>query len=100
MTKLMLLLSAFSLFTAVAAKAAEPEIYRYQIKGMKCADCVESVKKAVCGMNGIEKCEVSVGEATLEVAPGTRLDQKAIAKAVKEAGHFSVKNFEKVEAKK
>ena len=99
MVKMMLLLSSLCLLV-VTAKSAEPEVYRYQIKGMKCADCVESVKKAVCGMNGIEKCDVSVGEATLEVAPGTRLDQKSIAKAVKEAGHFSVKNYEKVEAKK
>lgn len=80
--------------------ASEPEIYNYQLKGMKCSDCVESVKKAVCGMNGVEKCDVSVGKMTLQAASGAKLDQSAIAKAVKDAGHFSVKSFEKTSAKK
>lgn len=79
--------------------AVEPEVYQYNIKGMKCADCVESVKKSVCGMNGVGKCDVTVGKMTLQAADGARLDQKAIAKAVKDAGHYSVKSFEKVETK-
>ncbi len=87
-------------FTVIAAKAAEPEVYNYQIKGMKCGDCIESVKKAVCGLNGVEKCDVTVGKATLEVTPGTKMDQKAIAKAIKDAGHYSVKSYEKVAVKK
>lgn len=87
-------------FLPLIAFSSEPEVFNYQLKGMKCSDCVESVKKAVCGMNGIEKCDVSVGKMTLQAASGTQLDQKAIAKAVKDAGHFSVKSYEKIASKK
>ncbi len=96
MKKLIFVLLALPFFTF----ANEPEVYNYQLKGMKCADCVESVKNAVCGMNGVEKCDVSVGKMTLHAASGAKLDQKAIAKAVKDAGHFSVKSYEKSVAKK
>ncbi len=96
MKKLVLILIALPLLTF----ASEPEIYNYQIKGMHCSDCVESVKKSVCGMNGIEKCDVSIGQMTLQAASGKKLDQKSIAKAVKDAGHYSIQSIEKTVTKK
>lgn len=75
--------------------SAEPQVYTYEIKGMKCDDCVENVKNGVCQLPGIEKCEVSQGQMSLTAKEGTQLDQKAIASAVKKAGHYSVKSFKK-----
>ena len=92
--KFSFLLSAI-LFSSFLAVAAEPETYTYEIKGMKCGDCVENVKTGVCHLPGIEKCEVTHGQMSLTAKLGTNLDQKAIAEAVKKAGHYSVKSFKK-----
>jgi len=89
-------LSFFSvLLMTFSSQAQEPEVYNYKLKGMDCDGCAKMIKKAVCGINGIEKCDISVGKMTLQAAPGTQLDQTAIAEAVKKAGGYSVESFEK-----
>ena len=80
------------------AFATEPETYTYDIKGMTCEDCVANVKKGVCGMKGIEKCEVNAGHMTLTTTAGATLNQKKIAAAVKKAGHYKVESFKKVDS--
>lgn len=56
-----------------------------KIDGMGCQHCVNSVKKTLEELSGIEVLEVKIGEATIEVAEDYDMD--AIAEALDEAGY-------------
>lgn len=71
------LLAAVSLMAFSSPALAETKTYT--LKGMTCMNCVKSVTKAVCGLPGIEKCDVSVGAMTLS---GPALDEAAIKAAI------------------
>ena len=58
---------------------------KYKISGMSCAACVARVEKAVLGVDGVEKCSVSLLTNTLGVE-GSASDEKIIA-AVVSAGY-------------
>ncbi|MCX7977622.1 MAG: heavy-metal-associated domain-containing protein, partial [Bdellovibrionaceae bacterium] len=63
----------------------------YKIEGMTCGSCVRAVKKSVCKLPGINKCEVEVGSLTLDFTPGQGPSEADIEKAVKAAGYMLVK---------
>ena len=65
---------------------------KYKISGMSCAACVSRVEKAVSGVDGVEKCSVSLLTNTMGVE-GIASDEKIIA-AVVSAGYGAEKDGE------
>ena len=63
----------------------EPE-RSYTVAGMTCEHCVRSVSEEVCELPGVEHVEVDLASGRL-VVRGERLDDTAIARAVREAGY-------------
>lgn len=59
----------------------------YQIEGMTCGNCVKSVKKEVCSLPGITKCEVDVGSMKLTTPDGQSIDETVLKTAVEKAGY-------------
>lgn len=59
----------------------------FEVSGMKCDGCADSVREALRGVDGVEDAEVSVdrGEARVRTADGTPRD--ALATAVEDAGY-------------
>jgi len=65
----------------------------YEIKGMHCGGCRDSVKKKVCALPGIENCVVELvegkentGKVSYTVKAGESLSEKQLAEAVSSAG--------------
>lgn len=57
-----------------------------QIDGMSCGHCVGQVRKALARVEGLQRCEVTVGEARVTYDPDvTELGD--IVEAVKGAGY-------------
>lgn len=75
---------------ALFSSAALAKDYVYEIKGMKCGACVDSIKEKVCSQKGITKCDVEVGKMSLTVDDKVALSEEKISTLVKEAGHFKV----------
>ena len=63
-------------------------IQKFDVDGMSCANCVAHVEKAVKGLSGIGRVEVSLdtNSMTVEYDDGA-LNAKAIIDAVEEAGY-------------
>lgn len=79
----------FSALTLVSTLAFA-ETGTFEISGMTCNSCVSAVKKSVCGMNSLEKCEVVQGKVTLQSKAGAKIDTKEIEKLVEQAGHYKI----------
>jgi copper chaperone CopZ len=62
----------------------------YTVSGMTCGNCVKAVKAQVCKLDGIEKCEVSVGKVVLTPKAGAALDDLKVTKAIEKAGEYKV----------
>jgi Cu+-exporting ATPase len=60
---------------------------KYKVNGMFCAACQMHVQKAAEKVPGVEKAEVSLLTNSLEVRFADKSDDKAIEKAVKDAGY-------------
>jgi copper chaperone CopZ len=79
------------------ASLAEEKVFNVQ--GMSCGSCVKSVKSKVCAMDGLTKCEISVGKVALATKEGVALDAKKVAELVAAAGEYKVEE-PKADAKK
>lgn len=73
--------------------SAMAETSTVQISGMKCGACVESIQAKLCKMDGLTKCDVSVGQAVLETAQGTKLNEKTVADLISKSGHFKMEKI-------
>lgn len=62
----------------------------YTVSGMTCNSCVKSVKAKVCQMEGIEKCDVTVGKVVLTPKTGFQLPKDQIEAAIAKAGDYKV----------
>ena len=60
---------------------------KYKVNGMFCAACQMHVQKAAEKVPGVNKAEVSLLTNSLEVTFSGNADDKAIEKAVKDAGY-------------
>lgn len=58
---------------------------KLEIEGMSCNHCVHAVRTALEGVAGVRVLDVSIGEATVELAAGTQLS--ALIDAVDDAGY-------------
>ncbi len=74
----------------VAAANSQAKEVEYEIKGMKCGACVDSIKEKVCGQKGVTKCNVEVGKMTLTLDDKNAPSDDKISSLVKDAGHFKV----------
>jgi Cu+-exporting ATPase len=60
----------------------------FRVTGMHCASCVQSVEKALSGVEGVRSASVNLASesATVELDPG-RADDEALREAVEDAGY-------------
>jgi len=61
-----------------------------EITGMTCKSCANHVEKALLGVPGVRKAEVSYSQGTARVSAGKALDAAALAAAVWTAGYGAV----------
>ncbi|HWT93390.1 MAG TPA: heavy metal-associated domain-containing protein [Solirubrobacteraceae bacterium] len=62
------------------------DIREYQVKGMTCQHCVQSVQQEVSGVEGVEVASVNLPEGRLTVA-GNGFADEAVRAAIDEAGY-------------
>ncbi|MEO8936231.1 MAG: heavy metal-associated domain-containing protein [Burkholderiaceae bacterium] len=57
------------------------ETYKLDVKGMTCGGCTSSVQRAITGLNGVEKVEVTLqpGSATVEADPARVTAQQIVS---------------------
>lgn len=63
------------------------ETSTYEVSGMTCGVCVKAVQAQVCKMEGVEKCDITVGKVVLSTKSGVALDAKKVSDAVERAGY-------------
>ena len=66
---------------------------KFQVTGMSCAACSTRVEKAVCGLDGVSSCAVSLLTNSMSVE-GTVTDDEII-KAVEDAGYGAASEHQK-----
>lgn len=74
----------------VAPLFAFAETATYDVSGMTCNSCVKAIKAQVCKMDGVEKCDVSIGKIVLSTKEGVSLDEQKVKEAVSRAGEYKV----------
>lgn len=67
------------------------EFQTYQIAGMTCGHCVNSVTEEVSAIPGITEVEVTLETGTLKFAATTTIADSVVEDAVKEAGYEVVR---------
>ncbi len=81
---------AFIIATLLISQTALAETITYNIEGMHCGSCARSIKAQVCNMEGLEKCEVSVGKLVISPKAGVTISQDQIQAAVTKAGEYKI----------
>ena len=66
------------------------ETATYDISGMTCGACVKMIKAKVCKIEGLEKCDVTIGKVVVSTKAGTPVDDQKIKDAVVHAGDYKV----------
>lgn len=82
---------AIALFISQAALA---ETTTYKVEGMHCGSCAKSIKAHVCKMEGIEKCEVTVGKLVISPKAGVTISQEQIQTEMSKAGDYKITGSE------
>lgn len=72
------------------SQAVLAETITYNIEGMHCNSCARSIKAQVCKMDGLDKCEVSVGKVVISPKTGVTISQDQIQAAISKAGEYKV----------
>ncbi|MBV2167127.1 MAG: heavy-metal-associated domain-containing protein [Bdellovibrio sp.] len=81
---------AFIIATLLISQTALAETITYNIEGMHCNSCVRSIKAQVCNMEGLEKCDVSMGKLVISPKTGINISQDQIQAAVTKAGEYKI----------
>ncbi|QDK37190.1 heavy-metal-associated domain-containing protein [Bdellovibrio sp. NC01] len=84
MNKAILIISL--LFTS----AAFADTTTYEVEGMHCGGCAKMIQSKVCGMDGMEKCEVTMGKIVVATKPGITISQEKIQEAMAKAGDYKI----------
>lgn len=66
------------------------ETISYDVSGMTCNSCVKALKAQVCKIEGLEKCDISIGKMTLSTKAGTSLNDQKVREAVSRAGDYKI----------
>ncbi|MBP2452347.1 heavy-metal-associated domain-containing protein [Mycolicibacterium lutetiense] len=69
-------------------------VSEYQVSGMTCGHCEQSVREEVTGLDGVTQIEVSAATGRLVVTSAAPLADEAIVAAVKAAGYEAVRATE------
>lgn len=81
---------AFVLFTLLFTQAALAETITYNVEGMHCGSCAKAIKAQVCKMDGLEKCDVTVGKVVISPKTGINISQDQIQAAISKAGEYKI----------
>lgn len=79
----------------LVSQAALAETVTYDVEGMHCGSCAKSIKAQVCKMDGLEKCDVSVGKVVVSTKAGVTISQDQIQAAISKAGEYKITNSSK-----
>ncbi len=77
------------------AHTALAESTTYNVEGMHCGSCAKSIKAQVCKIEGLEKCDVSVGKVMVSSKQGVTISQDQIQAAISKAGEYKIISSEK-----
>lgn len=76
--------------TLLLSQAALAETVTYNVEGMHCGSCAKAIQAQVCKMDGLEKCEVSVGKVVISSKTGVNISQDQIQAAISKAGEYKI----------
>ncbi|MNK15770.1 zinc/cadmium/mercury/lead-transporting ATPase [compost metagenome] len=76
-----------SMLFSVSAFATETT---YDVEGMHCSSCAKSIKAQVCKMDGLEKCDVTVGKVVVAPKSGFNISKEQIQQAISKAGEYKI----------
>ncbi|MNL11953.1 zinc/cadmium/mercury/lead-transporting ATPase [compost metagenome] len=72
------------------ASSALAETTTYNVEGMHCGSCAKSISAQVCKMDGIEKCDVTVGKVVITPKAGTTITKEQVQTAMSKAGEYKI----------
>ncbi|UOF02572.1 heavy-metal-associated domain-containing protein [Bdellovibrio reynosensis] len=85
---------ALVLAALLFAQISFAETTTYKVEGMHCGSCAKSIKAHVCKMEGLEKCEVSVGKVVISPKAGVIIPQEKIQAEMSKAGDYKITGSE------
>lgn len=63
---------------------------QYQVEGMTCASCAQTVEKAIKGLSGVTNASVNLATETVQVTEDTELPFAVLSQSVEQAGYHLV----------
>ncbi|UXR63977.1 heavy-metal-associated domain-containing protein [Bdellovibrio bacteriovorus] len=81
--------------TLMLSQTALAETITYNVEGMHCGSCARAIKAQVCNMEGLEKCDVTVGKVVISPKSGVSISQDQIQAAISKAGEYKITNSSK-----
>lgn len=66
------------------------ETITYNVEGMHCGACAKAIKAQVCKMDGLEKCDVTMGKVVISPKTGININQDQIQAAISKAGEYKI----------
>jgi copper chaperone CopZ len=82
--------SLLTLSILLISVLAQAETTTYNVTGMHCGDCAKMIKEQVCGMTGLDKCEVSMGKVVISPKTGVTVTQEQVQTLVSKAGDYKI----------
>ncbi|MEK2644874.1 heavy-metal-associated domain-containing protein [Bdellovibrio sp. BCCA] len=81
---------ALVLTALLLSQTALAETITYAVEGMHCGSCAKAIKAQVCKMDGLEKCDVTMGKVVISPKTGINISQEQIQAAISKAGEYKV----------
>jgi Copper chaperone len=74
----------------VIASSALAETTTYTVEGMHCGSCAKAITAQVCKMDGIDKCDVTVGKVVITPKSGATITQEQVQTAMSKVGDYKI----------
>lgn len=84
-----------ALMVLMMAPMALAETVTYNVEGMHCGSCAKAIKSQVCKMDGLEKCDVTMGKVVISPKNGIQISQDQIQAAISKAGEYKITGSQK-----
>lgn len=81
---------ALVLTALLLSQTALAETITYDVEGMHCGSCAKAIQAQVCKMDGLDKCDVTVGKVVISPKKGINISQDQIQAAISKAGEYKV----------
>lgn len=65
---------------------------QFQITGMSCDHCINSIEESLSRLAGVEQCRVTMGEVMVSFDEN-QIDKSKMIEAIRSAGSFDVSGF-------